>query len=127
MPNTQKQQPPQQQEQPYNDHPIITYSNRIQKHLLELTRELSYKDTIERTEKRKLKLIIANLPPQAKQQLKQITTTLESKQVLDTTTFDQYYSQVSNWIYTNILQDAFKVKPLNNEKPHIGSTNEENP
>ncbi|MDR2719569.1 MAG: hypothetical protein LBC03_02035, partial [Nitrososphaerota archaeon] len=87
--------------------------------------ELSYTQTITRTEKRKLKLIIANLPPQAKQQLQKITTKLESKTIIETTEYDQMYSQVSDWIYNNILQDAFKVKPLNNEKPHIGTREED--
>jgi hypothetical protein len=118
-----QQQKQYQQEQQYNDHPIITYSNRIQKHLLQLTQELGYTQYISQDEKRKLLLIIYNLPPQAKQHLQHITTQLENNQILNTTEYLNYYSETSDWIYNNILQDAFKVKPLNTEKPHLGATN----
>jgi phage terminase small subunit len=115
----------QQQEQQYNDHPIITYSNRIQKHLLQLTQELGYTQYISQDEKRKLLLIIHNLPPQAKQQLQHITTQLENNQTMNTKDYLTSYSQVSDWIYNNILQDAFRIRPLNTEKPHISNEEEQ--
>ena len=71
-------------------------------------------------EKRKLKLIIANLPPQAKEKLQNITTQLESKQVLTIQNFDTMYGTVSDWIYINILRDAFKIQPLSSAIPHLG-------
>ena len=75
----------------FDDSPIITYSNRIQKHFFFLTEMLCVNNTVELTEKRKLKLIIANLPPVAKKELADITAKLESDKPLDTITFDKMY------------------------------------
>lgn len=99
-------------EQGFDDSPIITYSNRIQKHMFKLTEELALNNTIEITEKRKLRLLISNLPPAAKEKLKHIYEKCESQNPLTTTEFDRMYSEVSNWIYDNILQDAFRAKPI---------------
>jgi hypothetical protein len=96
----------------YADHPIITYSNRIQRHLYDLTKELCENNTIQLTEKRKLKLVIFNLPPNGKKALENITPKLEADVVVNTTEFDKMYSDVSDWIYINILQDAFRAIPL---------------
>lgn len=112
-----------QKEQEYNDSPLITYSNRIQKHMYLLTEQLSTNATVELQEKRKLKLLIENLPPQAKQRkdISQIITILESNRPLTTLTFDRMYGIVSDWIYDNVLQSAYRVRPLCKEEAYIGS------
>ena len=116
---------PEKNQEPFNDHPLITYSNRIQKHLLNLTHELSNTTQILQPEKRKLLLIIANLPPQAKQTLKKETQQLEDDKIMTTKEYRKIYGTISDWIYTNILQASFKINPLNQQTPHLGTTNEE--
>lgn len=96
----------------FDDVPIITYSNRLQKHMFKLTEELALNNTVQLTEKRKLRLIIANLPPEGKEKLQAIYEKCESEYPSDTKEFDKMYGEVSDWIYKNILQDAFKAKPL---------------
>lgn len=98
----------------FDDVPIITYSNRLQKHMFKLTEELALRKTIINEDKRKLRLLIANLPPQAKEQedIKAIYDYCETDKELSTLQFDKMYSVVSDWIYKNILQDAFKAKPV---------------
>jgi hypothetical protein len=92
-----------------------------------LTKELSLNDTIELSEKRQLKLIIFNLPPQAKEKLSHIIPKLENKETpLTTTEFDKIYSEVSDWIYTNILKDAFKTAtPIVTQNRNISSESDE--
>jgi hypothetical protein len=99
------------EDEAFNDSPIITYSNRIQKHMFLLTEELSLNNTVELREKRRLRLIIANLPPEGKEKLTAIYAKCETQDPITAIEFDKIYSEVSDWIYTNILQDAFRAKP----------------
>lgn len=96
----------------FDDSPIITYSNRIQKHMFILTEELAMIDVIRKAQKVRLRLIIANLPPQAKKDLASIYEACESEvPVENSSVFHRMYGEVSDWIYKNILQDAFKARP----------------
>jgi hypothetical protein len=100
-----------EEESRFDDSPIITYSNRIQKHMFTLTEQLGAGNLIGHAEKRNLRLLIANLPPEGKEKLKNIYALCETDEQLTMTAFDRMYGQVSDWIYKNILQDAFKAKP----------------
>jgi hypothetical protein len=102
---------PEKEEDSFDGSPIITYSNRIQKHFFKLTEELTLNNRIEMTERRKLRLIIANLPPEAKLKLQHVYERCESQDIINTAEFDKMYGEVHNWVYNNILQDAFRIKP----------------
>ncbi len=96
----------------FEDHPIITYSNRIQRHMFDLSSVLANKtatDMIYAEDKNKLRTIIINLPPEGKKALEEINTKLDYE--ITKKDFFNMYSQVSDWIYKNLLQDAFRAKP----------------
>ncbi len=96
----------------FDDVPIVTYSNRIQKHMFKLTEELGEKINVGIAEKRRLRLLIANLPPKAKEVLQGVYKRCEEQCNMPAVEFDRMYGEVSDWIYENILQDAFRAKPI---------------
>ena len=102
-------------------HPIITYTNRLQKQLNYVT-SLSYgnQSIITRTEKQALLGVIANLPPEGQTALKKETNQLLSETMLPFAKFHKIYSTVHKWIYTTLLKEAFeKAKPLYRKKGHL--------
>lgn len=109
-----------EKEEAFDDAPIIQYANRLQKHMFLLTEQLSINNTIEITEKRRLRLLIQNLPPKAKEILKDVYDKCMPGNPLTTVEFDEMYGKVSDWIYINILQDAFRARPISRKTPHIG-------
>lgn len=111
----------------YADHPLISYSNRIQKQMLIVTTILDNPMTLHSSKARPLRMLIANLPPSAKTALKgewdKLVAFEKSEAAIDTpAAFEEIYSIISDWIYANILQDAFRAVPLNRKAGHIGES-----
>lgn len=111
----------------YNDHPLISYSNRIQKQMLIVTTILESPNTPHVAKATPLRMLIANLPPSGKAALKPQWDKLvefEHNEIAVRTSaeFEQIYSAISDWIYTAILQDAFRAIPLNRKPGHMGES-----
>lgn len=109
-------------------YPIVTYTNRIQKQLEFVTsaigfysiRGYSLSSAIAQT-----RMIFRNLPPKAKEDLaedydklqKYMQNTSEIPTIMD---LEAIYDRLHDWIYDNLLQDAFKFRPRNPKEAHIG-------
>lgn len=94
-------------------HPIITYTNRLQKQLNYVTTITYSNQWITRAEKYALLGVIANLPPEGQEALKGEAEKLLSENILTFAEFHAIYSSVHNWIYRVLLKEAFeKAKPL---------------
>lgn len=119
------QQPPQETNKEGNQeetqHPIVTYTNRLQKQLNYVT-SLAYCNqfVITRVEKYALLGVIANLPPEGQKALVKESKALLSQTMLTFEEFHNIYSKVHNWIYTTLLKEAFeKAKPAYGKKGHL--------
>lgn len=117
----------EENESSFDDAPIITYSNRIQKHLFKLTEfmgNVNMRDTQnKRVAANQLILIIQNLPIEAKEALKNVSAKCR-EDIQNVASLEMFilYGQAHDWIYKNILQDAFKAKPLYKKKAHLSVT-----
>ena len=115
------QQTPQQTKQKitrdqFTDHPVITYTNRIQ-HQMEHISFLLPSSSISYAEKaRAIRILIANLPPTAKEDLegiyKQLVAYAKNEKLGGAIDLYAIYGEVSDCIYSSILQDAFRAIPL---------------
>jgi hypothetical protein len=116
-----------------NDYPIVTYTNRIQKQLEFVTsaislysiRGYSLQSVIAQT-----RMIYRNLPPRGKEELaddyQKLCDYMQNVQSVPTIMdLEAIYDRLHNWIYDHLLQDAFKFKPRNPYKAHIGSGEKE--
>lgn len=110
----------------FTDHPIVTYTNRVQHEMQRITGLLSSNHVSHAEKARAIRVLIDNLPPTAKEDLREEYVTLVnySKNELLGSEVDPYkiYGTVSNWIYTNILQDAFRAIPLYRGEGMLGSS-----
>lgn len=102
----------------YNDHPLITYSNRLQKHMLIVTTILDSPNTAHANKATPLRMLIANLPPSGKEALKIQWEKLvkfehNTDAIPSAVEFETIYSEISDYIYDTILQDSFRAIPLN--------------
>ncbi len=110
----------QETQEEFNGPAIVTFSNRVQKHMFILTEILGTDNTISMQEKRKLRLLIFNLPPNTKKKLKDVIEKLGPKAAtLTTDEYDDMYSRVSDEIYTDVLQEANKGRPRYTKKGHL--------
>jgi hypothetical protein len=100
----------------FTDHPILTYTNRIQ-HQMEHISFMLASSIISYAEKaRAIRILIANLPPTGKEDLqdefKQLVAYSKNEFLGGKIDLYAIYSSVSDWIYSSILQDAFRAIPL---------------
>ena len=114
----------------FKDFPIVTYSNRIQDQMKTATHYISGYYVMGGTGLNQVipivRLLVRNLPPTAKKVLKPemdrlIKYQTDTNQVANIMELEEIYDKISDWIYENILQDAFKFKPKNPKQAHIGS------
>lgn len=115
------------------EYPIVTYTNRIQQQLEFVTsaislysmRGYSLQSVIAQT-----RMIYRNLPPRGKEELaddyKKLCDYVQNIQSVPTIMeLELIYDRLHNWIYDNLLQDAFKFRPRNPKMAHIGSGDKE--
>lgn len=91
--------------------PLVSYSNRIQAMLMELSRLYTYKTRISDKDKQGMLNIIANSPPSAKEHLKPQIEELKSKKQMSWHRFNEIVGLYHDWLYDTILKEAFKIKP----------------
>ena len=112
----------------FTDHPIITYTNRVQHQMEHISFLLPSNTTSYQEKARAIRMLIANLPPSAKNDLKHEYQQLVeySKNEYLGGKFDiiEVYSNVSDWIYSCILQDAFRAIPLYRGEGTLQSTSQ---
>jgi len=126
----QNNQQPKQKEKrdQFTDHPIITYTNRVQHQMEHISFLLPSNTTSYQEKARAIRMLIANLPPSAKNDLKHEYQQLVeySKNEYLGGKFDiiEVYSNVSDWIYSCILQDAFRAIPLYRGEGTLQSTSQ---
>jgi len=90
--------------------PINTYINNLQRLLYNSSMMLSTNNALRHTYK-PLRILIANLPPFAKQhfvkELEQLTNSIPTQIEIE-----QIYNKIFNWVYTHILVQGYRVKPF---------------
>lgn len=90
--------------------PLITYTNRLQKQMLYVTMLLHNQHTQEKwgyEVKKPMLGIVANLPPEADQALKQEIALLQSDKILSFAEINRIYRNIHNWTYRTLFQKAF--------------------
>jgi hypothetical protein len=109
----------------FNQFPIITYTNRLQRQMDKITFLMSNTTNINAIVNSLLMLLV-NLTPEAKRDLHPEYDQLigYERNINTIETFKdavEIYGKVSDWIYNHLLQDALKFRPKNPKQAHIGS------
>jgi hypothetical protein len=109
-------------------YPIVTYTNRIQKQLEFVTEALGFysiRGYSLSSVISQLRMIYRNLPPKAKEDLafdyKNLKDYMQNTSAIPTVKeAEEIYDRLHDWLYDNLLQDAFKFRPRNPNEAHIG-------
>lgn len=114
-----------------NQYPIITYTNRLQRQMEKITTVMNEQSTSLAAFVNSLRMLIANLPPQARtQDLKDDYNKLVQYDhavgsIRSKVEVEQIYMKVHDWCYKNLFQDAFKFRPKNPNLARIGKREQE--
>lgn len=112
----------------FNDAPIITYTNRLQRRmefvsgLLSMVENVRYPMIVKVAA---VRILCMNLPPTAKtdglkNEYNKLMGYSDNEGLIpNEQELDKIYNTISDWIYKNLLQDAFKFRPKNLKSAYL--------